>query len=125
MLSGALLLGAGEASAKCTVTLKFTNGNPNAITVLGNDSQSRVNGGWWSKMNFHNVTVNPGSTGVSTWTSNMSCGGNAKRDLKFMYTDSGDSGKYIEQLDNRDIDNAQLDNRDIDNAQTIVVSLEH
>jgi hypothetical protein len=50
MLSGALLFsGANHASAKCTVTLKFTNNNSNEITMLGADSQARVNGGTWSK----------------------------------------------------------------------------
>ena len=103
-LSCALLLSAAEASAKCTVTLKFTNNDTHDITMLGNDSQARVNGGTWSKMGFNNVTIKPGATGSTSWTTNMSCSGNAKRDLRFKYQDSGDSNIYPKMVDNVDID---------------------
>lgn len=106
-LSCALLLAVGEASAKCTVTLKFTNNNADAITMLGNDSQARVNGGTWSKMNFNDLTLQPGATDSRSWTTNMSCGGSAKRDLRFKYLDSGNSVKYEELVDNIDIDDGQ------------------
>ena len=104
MLSGAMLFSGFEASAKCTVTLKFTNDNAHEITVLGNDSQSRVNGGTWSKMGFNNVVIQPSATGNTSWTTNMSCGGNAKRDLRIRYQDSGDSNKYTMLVNNVDID---------------------
>ena len=103
-LSGAMLFAATGASAKCTVTLKFTNNDAHEITVLGNDSQSRVNGLTWSKMGFNDVTVQPGATSNATWTTNMSCGGNAKRDLRFKYQDSGDGNKYQKTVNNVDID---------------------
>ena len=74
-LSGVMLIAATAAHAKCTVTLKFTNNDTHEITVLGNDSQARVNGLTWSKMNFNDVTVQPGATGNATSTTNMSCGG--------------------------------------------------
>jgi hypothetical protein len=46
ILIAALLASACSlASAKCTVTLKRTKGEGSCITVLGNDSQSRVYGG--------------------------------------------------------------------------------
>jgi hypothetical protein len=107
-LSGILfavaLFATPQADAKCTVTLEFTNSGAHAITVLGNDSQARVNGGTWSKMSFHNVTIQPGSTGHTSWTTNMSCGGGAKRDLRFKFQDSGDSNIYEKMVDNVDID---------------------
>ena len=99
-----MLLAAVPASAKCTVTLKFTNNDTHEITVLGNDSQARVNGGTYSKMNFQDVVVAPGATGSTSWTTNMSCGGHAKRDLKFKYRDSGDNDKYEKMVANVDID---------------------
>lgn len=52
-----LMLAAIPASAKCTVTLKFTNNDSHEITVLGSDSQARVNGGTYSKMNFQDVVL--------------------------------------------------------------------
>jgi hypothetical protein len=103
-LSAPMLLAATGASAKCTVTLKFTNNDAHEITVLGNDSQSRVNGLTWSKMGFNDVTVQPGATSNATWTTNMSCGGNAKRDLRFKYQDSGDGNKYQKTVNNVDIE---------------------
>ena len=103
-LSGLMLVAATGASAKCTVTLKFTNNDAHEITVLGNDSQSRVNGLTWSKMGFNDVTVQPGATSNATWTTNMSCGGNAKRDLRFKYQDSGDGNKYQKTVNNVDIE---------------------
>jgi len=104
LLACGMLLAAVPASAKCTVTLKFTNNDTHEITVLGNDSQARVNGGTYSKMNFQDVVVAPGATGSTSWTTNMSCGGHAKRDLKFKYRDSGDNDKYEKMVANVDID---------------------
>jgi hypothetical protein len=105
VFSAAVLLSTtANADAKCTVTLKFTNNESHEITVLGNDSQARVNGGTWSKMGFHNVTIQPGDTGNTSWTTNMSCGGSAKRDLRFKFQDSGDSNIYEKMIDNVDID---------------------
>jgi hypothetical protein len=103
-LSGVTLIAATGAYAKCTVTLKFTNNDAHEITVLGNDSQVRVNGLTWSKMSFNDVTVQPGAAGNATWTTNMSCGGNAKRDLRFKYQDSGDGNKYQKTVNNVDIE---------------------
>jgi hypothetical protein len=103
-LSGVMLIAAPGAHAKCTVTLKFTNNDAHEITVLGNDSQVRVNGLTWSKMSFNDVTVQPGTTGNATWTSNMSCGGHAKRDMRFKYQDSGDGNKYQKTVNNVDIE---------------------
>lgn len=103
-LSCALLFSAAEASAKCTVTLKFLNNDTHDITMLGNESQARVNGGTWSKMSFNNVVIKPGATGSTSWTTNMSCGGNAKRDLRLKYQDSGDGNTYPRMVDNVNID---------------------
>jgi len=104
VLACGLLLAVVPASAKCTVTLKFTNNDTHEITVLGNDSQARVNGGTYSKMNFQDVVLAPGATGSTSWITNMSCGGHAKRDLRFMFRDSGDNGKYEKMVANVDID---------------------
>jgi hypothetical protein len=104
LLSGAIFVSAPSASAKCTVTLKFTNNDSHEVTMLGNDSQSRVNFGTWSKMGFANVVIQPGATASTSWTTNMSCGGSAKRDLRFKFQDSGDSNKYEKMVDNVDID---------------------
>jgi hypothetical protein len=104
VLAGGLLLAGIPASAKCTVTLKFTNNDSHEITVLGNDSQARVNGGTYSKMGFQNVVIPSGGTASTSWTTNMSCGGHAKRDLRFRYLDSGDSNKYERMVANVDID---------------------
>ena len=104
MIAGVVLLCSTEASAKCTVTFKFTNKDTHKITMLGSDSQARVNGLTWSKMNFNNVTIEPGKTGNATWTTNMSCGGNSKRDFRFKFQDSGDGNKYQESVDNVDIE---------------------
>ena len=92
------------ASAKCTVTLEFTNNDTHQITVLGSDSQARVNGGLWSKMGFGKVTLDPGKTGNASWTTNMSCSGHAKRDLRFKFQDSGDSNIYEKMVNDVDID---------------------
>jgi hypothetical protein len=99
-----LLLASIPASAKCTVTLKFTNNDSHEITVLGDDSQARVNGGTYAKMNFQNVVLAPGATGSTSWTTNMSCGGHAKRDLRFKYRDSSDNDKYEKMVADVDID---------------------
>ena len=87
LLFTALLLVGGPALAKCTLTVEFTNTGPNKITVLGGESQVRVNGGTWSKMNFNNVTLDPGRTGTSSWTTNMSCSGGSKRDFRIKFED--------------------------------------
>lgn len=105
--AAATTLFAGSALAKCTLTLKLKNLNDAAITVLGSDSQVRVNGGTWSKMQFNNVVVQPGDTGTATWTTNMSCGGNAKRDFRIKYSDHADNAKYQENFDNIDIEDGQ------------------
>ena len=102
-LSSVLLLAAADANAKCTVTLKFTNDDTHEITVLGNDSQARINGLTWAKMGFNDVTLQPGATGNATWTLNQSCGGNAKRDLRFKFQDTGDNNKYQKSVNNLDV----------------------
>ena len=99
-----LLAAAIPAGAKCTVELKFTNNDSHEITVLGSNSQSRINGGVYSKMNFPDLVLAPGATGSSAWTTNMSCGGHTKRDLRFKYRDSGDNNKYEKMVSNVDID---------------------
>jgi hypothetical protein len=111
----ALSFGAPQASAKCNITLRFTNNNANAIEMLGSESQSRVNGGTWSKMNFQNVTVQPGATGSTSWKTNMSCNGNALRDLRLKYRDQGDSVKYQENFNDHDFDD----------GDTVTISIEH
>jgi hypothetical protein len=55
-------------------------------------------------MNFDNVTIQPGATGSTSWKMNMSCGGNAKRDLRLKYRDAGDGVKYQQNLNNHDFD---------------------
>ena len=107
VLACGLMLAAVPASAKCTVTLKFTNNDTHDIKVLGNDSQARVNGGTWSKMNFQDLDLAPGATGNRSWTTNMSCGGHAKRDLRFKYQDTGDNDKYEKMITNVDIDDGE------------------
>jgi hypothetical protein len=102
-MSSVLLLAAGTASAKCTVTLKFTNNDTHTITVFGDDSQARINGLTWSKMGFNDVTLEPGQTRNTTWTLNQSCGGQAKRDLRFKFQDNGDNNKYQKNVDNLDV----------------------
>lgn len=104
VLSGVLLLAASGAHAKCTVTLKFVNNDTHAITVLGNQSQSRINGLTWAKMSFSNVSLDPGATGTASWTTNQACSGNAKRDLRFFFNDESDGVNYSTVFDNRDID---------------------
>jgi hypothetical protein len=120
MLAGTLIamamsVAVPQASAKCTITLKFTNNNANAIEVLGSESQSRVNGGLWSKMNFQNVTIQPGQTGSTSWKTNMSCNGNALRDLRIKYRDLGDNVKYQENYNDHDFDD----------GDTVTIPLEH
>jgi hypothetical protein len=102
-LAAAVLAVAGPAAAKCTVTLKLTNGESGKITVLGNDSQARVNGGLWSKMGFSNVTIDAGDVRDVAWTTNFSCGGSAKRDLRFKYQKASDNQVLQEMVDNIDI----------------------
>ena len=104
VLACGLLLAAVPASAKCTVTLKFTNHDTHEITVLGNDSRARINGGTYSKMDFQDVVLAPGASGTTSWTTNMSCGGHAKRDLRFKFRDAGNSDKYEKMVANVDID---------------------
>jgi hypothetical protein len=101
---GGLMLAASQASAKCTVTLKFKNNDNHKVTMLGNKSKARVNGGTWSKMNFNNVAIKPGEVGSTSWTTNMSCAGNAKRDMRFKYQDGGDSNIYEKLVDNVNIE---------------------
>ena len=103
-LSGAMLVAAAGAHAKCTVTLKFTNNDTHEITVLGSDSQSRINGLSFSKMNFNDVTIQPSGTGNATWTTNQACSGNAKRDLRIKFQDAGDGNKYQKNVNNVDIE---------------------
>ena len=92
------------ASAKCTVTLRFTNNNSSEIEMLGSESQARVNGGTWSKMNFSNVKIQSGATGSTSWKMNMSCNGNALRDLRLKYKDNGDQIKYTENFNDYNFD---------------------
>ena len=113
LLSAAV--GAPVANAKCTITLRFTNNNANEITMLGSESQARVNGGTWSKMNFQNVTIQPGATGSTSWKTNMSCNGNALRDLRLRYRDSGDQIKYTENYNDHDFDD----------GDTVTIVIEH
>jgi hypothetical protein len=100
----ALLMAAGlPALAKCTVTLKLTNANGEKVTVLGNDSQARVNGGLWSKMGFQNTAIKAGDSSDVPWTTNMSCGGSAKRDLRFKYQAAPNNAVFEEMVDNIDL----------------------
>ncbi|MBS0445324.1 MAG: hypothetical protein JSR59_05160 [Proteobacteria bacterium] len=101
------LAAAAPAMAKCTVTLKFKNANADKVTVRGDDSQSRVNGGWWSKMDFSNTTIAAGATGSVPWTTDMSCSGNAKRDLRFKYEDDKNNQVFEEMIDNIDLADGQ------------------
>lgn len=104
----AMLVATGlPASAKCTVTLKMTNGNAGHITVLGNDSQSRVNGGLWSKMSFTNTAIDGGQTRSVPWTTDLSCGGSAKRDLRFKYLKAANNQVFEEMVDNIDLSDGQ------------------
>ena len=107
--------GAPLASAKCTITLRFTNNNANEIQMLGSESQARVNGGTWSKMNFSNVTIQPGATGSTSWKTNMSCNGNALRDLRLKYKDNGDQIKYTENFNDYNFDD----------GDTVTIPIEH
>jgi len=91
------------AFAKCNVTLKMTNGNGDKITVLGSDSQSRVNGGTWSKMSFQNTAIQAGDSADVPWTTNMSCGGSTKRDLRFKYQAAPNNAVFEEMVDNIDL----------------------
>lgn len=96
-------LAAVPAAAKCTLTLKFNNNDSHRITVLGSESQARVNGGTWSKMRFNDVTIDPGESKTSSWTSNMSCGGRAKRDFRIRFEDSNNNVIYLNSRKN-DVD---------------------
>lgn len=80
-----LALSASAAMAKCTLTLEFKNTGSAQIRVIGSESQVRVNGGTWSKMNFNDVTLASGEQKVSSWTTNMSCSGNSKRDFRIKF----------------------------------------
>jgi len=103
LAAAAIALCALPAFAKCNVTLKMTNGNADKITVLGNDSQARVNGGTWSKMSFQNTAIKAGDQADVPWTTNMSCGGSAKRDLRFKYQVAPNNAVFEEMVDNIDI----------------------
>jgi hypothetical protein len=114
MLTTAVVLlagAAGPAAAKCTVTLKMTNGEASTITVLGNDSQARVNGGLWSKMGFSNTAIAADATRSVPWTTNMSCGGSTKRDLRFKYQKGN---QVFEEM---------VDNIDLSDGGTVLVTL--
>jgi hypothetical protein len=92
---GAGLMWTASAEAKCTLTLKFRNDNPShTIKVLGAESQVRVNGGTWSKMQFNDATVTTGQTESRSWTTNMSCSGNAKRDFRIKFEDTDNNVVY-------------------------------
>jgi hypothetical protein len=104
LLAGAMLVSVRQASAKCTVTLRFTNNNSHAITVRGDDSQARVNGGAWSKMRFQDVIIQRAATVSTSWTTDMSCGGNARRDLRIKYLDAGDNIIYSERINDVNIE---------------------
>ncbi|MEZ4471189.1 MAG: hypothetical protein R3F60_10390 [bacterium] len=110
------LLFAGAALAKCTLTVKFKNNDSHTLVVLGSESQVRVNGGTWSKMNFNNVTVAPGATGTSSWTTNMSCGGTAKRDFRIKFEDKGNNVIYS---------NTNKNDIDIYDGQTLTWALKN
>lgn len=98
------LLAAGAAQAKCNVTLELKNGNAKEVTALGSDSKAKVNGGTWSKMNFGNVTIPAGSTRDVAWVTNMSCSGEAKRDLKIAYQEKGSNQTYEEHKDDINVE---------------------
>jgi hypothetical protein len=102
-LFAALAIAAAPVFAKCTVTLKMTNGNADKITVLGADSQARVNGGTWSKMNFQNTSIAAGDEADASWKTNMSCGGSALRDLRFKYQSAPSNTVYEEMVYNIDL----------------------
>ena len=102
-LACASLLAAAPVFAKCTVTLKMSNGNGEKITVLGDDSQSRVNGGFWSKMKFHNTPIAAGASAETPWSPDMSCCGSAKRDLRFKYQSAPSNAVFEEVLNNIDV----------------------
>lgn len=100
-----LALGAaGAVQAKCNVTLELKNGNAKDVTALGSDSKAKVNGGTWSKMNFGNVTIPAGATRDVAWVTNMSCSGNAKRDLKIAYQEKGSNQTYEEHKDDINVE---------------------
>ena len=111
------LIAAHRAEAKCTLTLKFKNDNPShAIRVLGAESQVRVNGGTWSKMQFNNATVDPGQTESRSWTTNMSCSGNAKRDFRVKFEDMENNVIYS------DTDKSNID---IHDGQELIFGLKN
>lgn len=110
------LLWGNSALAACTLTLRFTNNDSHRLVVLGSESQVRVNGLTWSKMNFNNVSVEPGETKTASWTTNMSCGGDAKRDFRIMFEDTNDNALYL---------NANKTDIDIYDGQTLTWSLQN
>lgn len=111
-----LMMSGGTALAKCTLTLKFTNNNANKITVLGSESQGRVNGGTWAAMDFNNVTLDPGASGSAAYTTKLACGGHAKRDFRIRYEDKGNNVIYMDTSKN-DID--------VYDGQTLTWTLKH
>ncbi len=96
-MAGALLglmLGAGSASAKCTMTVKFINNDTHKIVVLGSDSQVKINGLTWGSMSFGNVMIAPGATGTASWSTDAACSGAAKRDFRIKFKDNGNDQIY-------------------------------
>ena len=115
--AAATLIGGARAEAKCTVTLKLTNNNPShTIRVLGAESQVRVNGGWWAKMQFNDATVDAGQTESRSWTSNMSCSGNAKRDFRIKFEDTTNNVIYSD---------TDLQNIDVRDGQELIIGLKN
>lgn len=90
------VIAAPAAHAKCNVTVELTNNNAETVTALGGKSKARVNGGTWSKMNFGDVKIASGKTKDVAWVTNMSCDGNAKRDIKIAYQQNGSNQTYEE-----------------------------
>lgn len=110
-LGCAVLIAAGApAQAKCTVTLKFKNDNGDAVTVRGDDSQARVNGGLWSKMGFPDTEVQAGAIESVPWKTNMSCGGSTQRDLRFKYAEDSTNKVFEEMVSNIDLADGQTVN---------------
>ncbi len=98
------LIDAGAAQAKCNVTVELANKNAKSVTTLGNKSKARVNGGTWSKMNFGDVTIPAGATKDVSWVTNMSCSGDAKRDLRIAYQESGSNQTFEEHKDDVNVE---------------------
>lgn len=104
LVAAAVVLGTAPAFAKCNVTVELKNSNAKSVTAIGSDSRARVNGGTWSKMNFGDVTIQPGATRDVSWVTNMSCGGEAKRDLEIAYQESGSNQTFTERKDDINVE---------------------